>query len=51
LRWGLVPNWTKEVSPKLKPINATAERVSAQVSPRKIVCLVQRKNTTLRVGT
>jgi len=28
LRWGLVPNWTKEVSPKLKPINATAERVA-----------------------
>jgi putative SOS response-associated peptidase YedK len=28
LRWGLIPNWTKEVSPKLKPINATAERVA-----------------------
>ena len=28
LRWGLIPNWTKDVSPKLKPINATAERVA-----------------------
>jgi putative SOS response-associated peptidase YedK len=28
VRWGLIPNWTKEVSPKLKPINATAERVA-----------------------
>jgi putative SOS response-associated peptidase YedK len=28
LRWGLIPNWTKEISPKLKPINATAERVA-----------------------
>jgi len=28
LRWGLIPNWTKELSPKLKPINATAERVA-----------------------
>jgi putative SOS response-associated peptidase YedK len=27
LRWGLIPNWTKDPSPKLKPINATAERV------------------------
>lgn len=28
LRWGLIPNWTKEASPKLKLINATAERVA-----------------------
>jgi putative SOS response-associated peptidase YedK len=28
LRWGLIPNWTKETAPKLKPINATAERVA-----------------------
>ena len=28
LRWGLIPNWTKEISPKLKPINATAEGVA-----------------------
>jgi len=28
LRWGLIPNWTKEISPKRKPINATAERVA-----------------------
>jgi putative SOS response-associated peptidase YedK len=28
LRWGLVPYWTKEASPKAKPINATAERVA-----------------------
>ena len=24
----MIPNWTKEISPKLKPINATAERVA-----------------------
>lgn len=29
LWWGLIPNWTKEVSPKLKPVNATAERVAS----------------------
>ena len=28
LTWGLIPGWIKEVFPKLKPINATAERVS-----------------------
>lgn len=28
LRWGLIPNWTTEPSPKLRPINATAERVA-----------------------
>lgn len=28
LTWGLIPNWIKEASPKLKPINATAERVA-----------------------
>jgi putative SOS response-associated peptidase YedK len=29
LWWGLIPYWTKEASPKLKPINATAERVAS----------------------
>jgi putative SOS response-associated peptidase YedK len=29
LWWGLIPNWTKEPSPKLKPIIATAERVAS----------------------
>jgi putative SOS response-associated peptidase YedK len=29
LWWGLIPNWIKEPSPKLKPINATAERVAS----------------------
>ena len=29
LRWGLIPNWTKETSPGVKPINATAERVAS----------------------
>ena len=29
LRWGLIPDWIKEPSPKLKPINATAERVAS----------------------
>ena len=29
LWWGLIPYWTKEPSPKLKPINATAERVGS----------------------
>jgi putative SOS response-associated peptidase YedK len=29
LWWGLIPNWVKEPSPKLKPINATAERVAS----------------------
>jgi putative SOS response-associated peptidase YedK len=29
LWWGLVPYWTKEPSPKLKPINATADRVAS----------------------
>jgi putative SOS response-associated peptidase YedK len=28
LWWGLIPYWTKEASPKLKPINATADRVA-----------------------
>ena len=28
LTWGLIPGWIKEASPKLKPINATAERVA-----------------------
>ena len=28
LRWGLIPNWIKEPNPKLRPINATAERVA-----------------------
>jgi hypothetical protein len=28
LRWGLIPNWTTEASPRVKPINATAERVA-----------------------
>jgi putative SOS response-associated peptidase YedK len=29
LWWGLIPYWAKEPSPKLKPINATAERVAS----------------------
>jgi len=29
LRWGLIPHWIKEPNPKLKPINATAERVAS----------------------
>jgi putative SOS response-associated peptidase YedK len=29
LWWGLIPFWTKEAAPKLKPINATAERVAS----------------------
>ena len=29
LWWGLIPNYIKEASPKLKPINATAERVAS----------------------
>lgn len=28
-RWGLIPSWVKEANPKLKPINATAERVAS----------------------
>jgi putative SOS response-associated peptidase YedK len=28
LWWGLIPYWTKERAPRLKPINATAERVA-----------------------
>jgi putative SOS response-associated peptidase YedK len=28
LSWGLVPGWIKEAAPKVKPINATAERVA-----------------------
>ena len=28
LRWGLIPNRIKEPNPKLRPINATAERVA-----------------------
>ncbi len=29
LWWGLIPHWTKEAQPRLKPINATAERVAS----------------------
>ena len=29
LWWGLIPYWTKEATPRHKPINATAERVAA----------------------
>ena len=29
LWWGLIPGWIKEASPKVKPINATAERVAS----------------------
>jgi len=29
LWWGLIPHWTKEIAPKHKPINATAERVAS----------------------
>jgi putative SOS response-associated peptidase YedK len=29
LRWGLIPYWIKEANPKLRPINATAERVAS----------------------
>jgi putative SOS response-associated peptidase YedK len=29
LRWGLIPNWIKDPNPKLRPINATAERVAS----------------------
>ena len=29
LRWGLIPNWIKDLHPKTKPINATAERVAS----------------------
>ena len=29
LWWGLIPHWTKEAQPKLKPINATVERVAS----------------------
>jgi len=29
LWWGLIPNYIKEASPRLKPINATAERVAS----------------------
>lgn len=28
-QWGLIPGWVKEAKPKLKPINATAERVAS----------------------
>ena len=28
LWWGLIPSWVKEAAPKVKPINATAERVA-----------------------
>jgi len=28
MRWGLIPGWIKEASPRVKPINATAERVA-----------------------
>jgi putative SOS response-associated peptidase YedK len=28
LRWGLVPHWTREAKPKLRPINAKAESVA-----------------------
>jgi putative SOS response-associated peptidase YedK len=29
LRWGLIPYWIKEANPKIRPINATAERVAS----------------------
>jgi putative SOS response-associated peptidase YedK len=29
LRWGLIPHWIKETNPKVRPINATAERVAS----------------------
>lgn len=29
LWWGLIPHWIKEPQPKLKPINATSERVAS----------------------
>jgi putative SOS response-associated peptidase YedK len=29
LTWGLIPNWVKDASPKLKSVNATAERVGS----------------------
>lgn len=29
LWWGLIPFWTKEPSPKLKPINAAADRIAS----------------------
>jgi putative SOS response-associated peptidase YedK len=29
LWWGLIPHWIKDPKPKLKPINATAERVAS----------------------
>ena len=29
LRWGLIPHWITDPAPKLKPINATAERVAS----------------------
>lgn len=29
LIWGLIPGWSKDPTPKLKPINATAERVAS----------------------
>jgi putative SOS response-associated peptidase YedK len=35
LIWGLIPGWIKEASPKLKPINATAERVATAPTFRR----------------
>lgn len=29
MTWGIIPSWTKEAAPKLKPINATCERVAS----------------------
>jgi len=29
LTWGLIPHWIKDSTPKLKPVNATAERVAS----------------------
>jgi putative SOS response-associated peptidase YedK len=29
LRWGLIPHWTKEPQTRIRPINATAERVAS----------------------
>ena len=28
LRWGLIPNWTREARPKVRPINAKAESIA-----------------------
>jgi putative SOS response-associated peptidase YedK len=41
LRRGLIPNWTKEVAPRLKPINATTERVAS--APMSRDCHARRR--------